>query len=259
MAPDFQSLSEKEKQTLRLLLVGHDAKSIARQSGLSVHTINERLRDARRKLAASSSREAARLLHECEAAMPGHADPQSLGDKALGEAIPANDMAPLAPSEGIGTAPRHRAFLFGGVLIMSLLFAALAASMLTPESAPESTRAVRADAVASSANAEAVEAARQWLALIDASQWEASWRATANSFRQLNTVQVWTDASQQARTPLGAMRSRELTSVDDVPAPPAGYTMVRFRTDYANRAGAIETLTLVREEGQWRVSGIYIE
>lgn len=138
---------------------------------------------------------------------------------------------------------------------MSLFIAALAASMLTPAPAP----AVRADAVASSANTEAVEAARQWLALIDASQWEASWQATANSFRQLNTVQVWTDVSQQARKPLGAMRSRQLTSVDDVPAPPAGYTMVRFRTDYANRAGAIETLTLVREDGQWRVSGIYIE
>ena len=43
-------LSEREKEALRLLLVGHDAKSIATMLGLSVHTINDRLRDARRKL-----------------------------------------------------------------------------------------------------------------------------------------------------------------------------------------------------------------
>lgn len=49
-------LSAREKEALRLLLVGHDAKSIANTLGLSVHTINDRLRDARRKLGVSSSR-----------------------------------------------------------------------------------------------------------------------------------------------------------------------------------------------------------
>ena len=44
----IETLTEKEKQALRLLVSGHDAKSMARQLGLSVHTINERLRDARR-------------------------------------------------------------------------------------------------------------------------------------------------------------------------------------------------------------------
>jgi DNA-binding CsgD family transcriptional regulator len=56
---DFWALTEREKQTLRLIVRGHDAKSIARSLDLSVHTINERLRDARRKMAVSSSREAA--------------------------------------------------------------------------------------------------------------------------------------------------------------------------------------------------------
>ena len=62
----FWALTEKEKQTLRLIVCGHDAKSVARSLGLSVHTINERLRDARRKMAVSSSREAARLLLDAE-------------------------------------------------------------------------------------------------------------------------------------------------------------------------------------------------
>ena len=62
MAHNVHALTEKEKQTLRLLLAGHDAKSMARALGLSVHTINDRLRMTRRKLSVTSSREAARLL-----------------------------------------------------------------------------------------------------------------------------------------------------------------------------------------------------
>jgi DNA-binding CsgD family transcriptional regulator len=49
-------LSEREKEALRLLLVGHDAKSIANLLGLSVHTVNDRLRDARRKMGATPCR-----------------------------------------------------------------------------------------------------------------------------------------------------------------------------------------------------------
>src|SRR3546814_2792949 len=77
----IQALTEKEKETLRLLVDGHDAKSMARHLGLSVHTINERLRDARGKMAVSSSREAARQLREIE-----RPDPEIHGPKALGGA-----------------------------------------------------------------------------------------------------------------------------------------------------------------------------
>lgn len=36
MRDDIQTLTEREKATLRLLLAGHDAKSIARTQDLSV-------------------------------------------------------------------------------------------------------------------------------------------------------------------------------------------------------------------------------
>jgi DNA-binding CsgD family transcriptional regulator len=68
MKGDVQSLSDRERETLRLLGRGHDAKSIASTLDLSVHTVNERLREVRRKLGVSSSREAARLLLANEAA-----------------------------------------------------------------------------------------------------------------------------------------------------------------------------------------------
>ncbi len=63
-------LSDREKAALRLLSAGHDAKSAATVLGISVHTLNDRLRDARRKLGVSSSRAAARILSEAEAETP---------------------------------------------------------------------------------------------------------------------------------------------------------------------------------------------
>ena len=80
MQEGIDALTEKEKQALRLILRGHDAKSIARELDRSVHTVNDRLRAARRKLAVTSSREAARILLEDEG-------PEILGYNPFGEAI----------------------------------------------------------------------------------------------------------------------------------------------------------------------------
>ncbi|WP_439569511.1 DUF4019 domain-containing protein [Sphingopyxis sp.] len=244
----FQALTEKEKESLRLLVDGHDAKSMARHLGLSVHTINERLRDARRKMSASSSREAARQLREIEARPP-----EILGDKALGEAAPAPAMAELAAPAEARRMVRPSGWL-AGAIIMSfslavLAFAALSGSADTPARAPTTAQAESA----------AVAAARDWLALVEKGDWNGSWAATGASFKALNTVETWTRVAQQVQLPLGAVKSRVLVTEESVPAPPYGYQLVKFRTDYANKAGAIETLSLVREGGQWRVVGVTIE
>src|SRR6056297_2490112 len=70
MSVAIGTLTDKEKEALRLLVAGHDAKSSANLLGLSVHTINDRLRNARRKLDVSSSREAARILRDAEGDTP---------------------------------------------------------------------------------------------------------------------------------------------------------------------------------------------
>lgn len=74
---DIESLPEREREVLRFLLRGYDAKSIAGELGLSVNIVNERLRDARRRLGVSSSREAARHL-------AAHEGADFLGDKEFG-------------------------------------------------------------------------------------------------------------------------------------------------------------------------------
>lgn len=249
MTTRIDALTDKEKQVLRLLVRGHDAKSIARHLALSVHTINERLRDARRKLAVASSREAARLLFEHE-----DGTPDSIGDMTIGEAAGRERPAEMAQPENGRALASRPARLATGVTVMSLALALLALTTLPPTASPPAGAPVAIEAPDP-----AVEtAARSWLALVDASRWEESWAATGRSFRTLNTSQVWAAASQKARVPLGAMRSRTLISQDDVPAPPRGYWVVKFRTDFANRQGVVETVSLDQEEGGWRVVGIYL-
>ena len=251
MVQGYQALTDKEKQTLRLLLDGHDAKSLARHFGLSVHTINERLRDARRKLSVSSSREAARLLRQAEGAAP-----EMSGDATFGDAAAAPpDQETAQPGRGAWPLSRNVRAI-GGFAMISLFVALLALSV--PAERPTAVTQTP-NATAAATETAAGKAARDWLALLDRSDWQASWAATGASFRSLNTVAAWQAASEQARLPLGPVLSRTLLSEQDVPAPPAGYTMVRFRTDFANRKGAIETLSLDREGGSWKVVGIYIE
>jgi DNA-binding CsgD family transcriptional regulator len=118
MNADVQALSEREKETLRLLLEGHDAKSNASNLGISVHTVNERLRTARRKLGVSSSREAARIL-----ARPDQGNHNFLVGKQIGvvaDAKHVNEGRRRNGSEGV----KHPvALAIGGTLIMSLIVA----------------------------------------------------------------------------------------------------------------------------------------
>ncbi len=247
------ALTEKEKETLRLIVRGHDAKSVARSLGLSVHTINERLRDARRKLAVSSSREAARLLLEAEGGEVVPPVHDFRGDTVFGEATPPVPGDPeSAPAPGAGRFLRlpHAAI---GVAVM---FLALAVLVLA--AAPQLTATSPATAAAEAPKPAVIEAARQFLTLVDQSRWDNSYCLTDTAFQKLNTSQVWAAVSEKVRVPLGAAVSRTFASEEELPAPPAGYEVVKFRTDFANKAGAVETVSLELENGTWRVAGVII-
>lgn len=248
MTQGYQALTEKEKETLRLLGTGHDAKSMARHLGLSVHTVNERLRDARRKLAVSSSREAARQLRGVEGGTP-----ELLGDMALGDALPALEARqPLHQTERPGQSRRPR-WLVGGI-VMSFAPIIYALASLSGSAQP-----VAPNTAPAAAETATVAAARQWLTLLDAGDWKGSYDATGKPFRDLNTSVVWADTSEHVRAPLGAVISRALIAVDHAPAPPHGYWIVKFRTSFANKANAVETLSLSWEDNRWKVVGCMID
>lgn len=252
----FWALTEKEKQTLRLIVRGHDAKSTARSLGLSVHTINERLRDARRKMSVSSSREAARLLLEAEGGEVGPPIPDLFVDTKIGDDAPRTAMdQETAPIGGAGRTHRP-SWIIIGVLIMTLVLALLALAA-SPHGA--STPLPTAIAGREAPNPEVVDTARHFLALLDQGRWDESYQATRAAFRKRNTAEVWAAESVKARGPLGPMLTRTFDSQQNLPAPPSGYEVVKFRTRFANRAEVVETVTLDREDGGWRVAGIMIE
>lgn len=115
-----------------------------------------------------------------------------------------------------------------------------------------------ADATEQAVDQQVVDAARQFLSLVEQKNWAESYAATGSAFRQLNTLQVWSDVSEQVHARYGKAVSRTLLSQENLPAPPAGYEVVKFRTVYANKAEAVETVTLDKEAGRWVVVGITI-
>ncbi len=254
-----QTLSEREKETLRLLLNGHDAKSIAVALGLSVHTVNERLREARRKLGVGSSRAAARLLAQMEAR-----NPNFLGDMELGVAA-----ATARGGEPEASTRRRRvghwtAWLSGGLAIMLAIVAAAAIAMalhgdgkVTPPAAPAALSASsNASDQASTASAEA------WARLLDGQRWAESWTSSSGMFRLQVTQADWTANVQPLRQKLGPVSSRKLKSVSSassLPGVPDGeYKIVQFATAFANKPDSVETVVLTHETAGWKVIGYFI-
>lgn len=259
MRDSIAMLTERERETLRLLLKGYDAKSIARHFDLSVHTINERLRDARRKLGVASSREAARILAEAE-----RTDPEGIGDKLFGVTASGVDVLPAQPAGYWQGATQRFAWLSGGMLIMSLL---IAAAVLTSAlhvdgksgAGDASSRVTTVDASASMSQG----AARQWLALLDKEQWQASWRAAAAIFKSQISAAQWATMIQPVRLPLGSVSSRtfqNVTRATTLPGAPSGdYEVIQFRTNFAHKPSAIETITLEHKNDGWKVAGYFIK
>jgi DNA-binding CsgD family transcriptional regulator len=128
---DLALLSPREKDVLRLLARGHDTKSAARTLGLSIHTVNERLRDARRKLQVSSSREAARLLMTSE-----RASGQFFGAEEIGF---APDRVRMRKAIAPATAGHRQTLAIGALLMVLTALIAIGAYAIGEHSSPSKT------------------------------------------------------------------------------------------------------------------------
>lgn len=116
---------------------------------------------------------------------------------------------------------------------------------------------------ASEVKKEAAErAALEWLILIDTMQYQESWTEAASLFQTHLAPADWERAVEAARRPFGELVSRDLVSATfatELPGAPTGeYVVLQFRTDFENKAGAVETVTPMLDDGQWRVSGYFI-
>src|SRR6266581_6276814 len=101
-------------------------------------------------------------------------------------------------------------------------------------------------------------AAREWLAVTDRSDAQASWNAAGKKFQSAMPATGWAVALAKARTPFGSVKSRTIFKTDfrkSFPGVPDGdYALIVYVTSFANKLGSQETLTLEREpDGKWRV------
>jgi pyruvate/2-oxoglutarate dehydrogenase complex dihydrolipoamide acyltransferase (E2) component len=129
--------------------------------------------------------------------------------------------------------------------------------------AQDTTAAAQDTAAAeTTAEAAAVAAARDWLKLVDAKDYDASWEQGASMFRQAITKEGWSKAVTQARGPLDPFSDRTLVSAQhttNLPgAPPGEYVVIRFRTAVKGGGHVIETVVPMLDDGAWRVSGYFV-
>jgi len=110
----------------------------------------------------------------------------------------------------------------------------------------------------------AVEAAKEWLALVDAGEYADSWTEAAGYFRNAVTQAQWIQAVDGVRRPLGSLVSRELKSAkftSTLPGAPDGeYVVIQFGTELEHKASAVEAVTAMKDaDGAWRVAGYFIK
>jgi hypothetical protein len=158
----------------------------------------------------------------------------------LGDATAGGGEQIAVAHHAAGAVPRRRWLIGGTVMSLALgayALAALLGSVATPSAAPVATAAESPDP----AGRAAIDAARHFLTLVNAGDWERSYAATAQTFRKVNTEALWAQTSQQVYPPLGPLHHRALAGADFVPAPPNGSWIVKFRSNFANRPNALET------------------
>jgi len=150
-----------------------------------------------------------------------------------------------------------------------------AASEAAPAPDRTTTEAADADAVKDGevptfegdnamAKTDAVKVSMEWLALVDAAEFDASWDAAASLLQDAAPKEGFTQGLGATRTPLGAMKSRTFGKAaysKVLPGAPDGeYVVIQYTTVFENKAAAVETITPMLDwDGTWKVSGYYIK
>ena len=131
-------------------------------------------------------------------------------------------------------------------------FIVLAFCLLGSTAAPAETKEVAA-----------LQAARDWLAIVDAGHYDESWFKAARYFKSAVNKEQWRQAVAGVRQPLGKVLARELNSktyATELPGAPDGeYFVIQFNTAFEKKRAAIETVTPMLEAGgKWSVAGYFI-
>ena len=113
------------------------------------------------------------------------------------------------------------------------------------------------------AEAAATLASQAWLKIIDAEDYAKSYLETGKIFQSAVTNEKWISSITPIRKQMGKLIAREnfsTTYTTTVPGAPDGeYVILQFKTSFANKKEATETVSVVKENGSWKVVGYFIK
>lgn len=232
MPAETAALNDKEVEVLRLLAAGHTVKSIAVTLGKSEASINERLRDARRKTGVGSSRELARLL-----------DAQKIWDKNIDLSGPHS----LTDASGQSRQPGRQ--WSKGMLVMLVTLPLAAVGLMFAANNPPQPIAPAPAAHAVAAKASPLVG--RWSLDVARIPAEERPRAVTITFRQ-GEDRRWTTVVEII-APDGTTRRAESTAAADGVAVPIGGNM-DFIDTVSLRQPAPNTLVMTLGKGGAPVS-----
>lgn len=106
------------------------------------------------------------------------------------------------------------------------------------------------------------QAVADWLALVDAGEYGASWDAAGDLLQGQLSRDAWIAGAPKARNPLGPLQSRTITfkqAAETLPGAPDGdYRVYVTEARFARKARGEELVTVVREDGDWKVVGYFV-
>ncbi len=109
-----------------------------------------------------------------------------------------------------------------------------------------------------------LNAAREWLVVVDAGKYVESWGTMAAGFKKDVSKRKWKKTITDIRQPLGKLVSRKFKSAEyskELPGAPEGeYVVVQFDVSYERKPAATEKVTLILGQDLiWRVSGYAVK
>lgn len=125
----------------------------------------------------------------------------------------------------------------------------------------ESEDSMSATTDTSAAKENAQDAAEDWLSLVDAGEFSASYQDAANVFKGQLQEGDWTERGNQIQTQLGELKSRALVDaryMEEIPQAPEGeYVALRYDSEFSN--GQMNELVILAQEGDgWKVAGYMV-
>jgi hypothetical protein len=114
------------------------------------------------------------------------------------------------------------------------------------------------------AEQEAVAAAEVWLALVDRGEIAQGWETAASALKDAADRRDFVKQVGDVRNALGKLISRQLESkqyATNLPGAPTGqYVVLQYKSSFANKKSAIETVTpMLDKDKKWRVSGYFVK